>query len=445
MSSVRVVLLAFLLVALGCDRTAPTASDVGTPPGETAPAPARLNVPGDDVTPLIAPSDAAAPITPPPQLLSHERLRDGWIALFDGKTLFGWVANSETKWSVKDGEIVSETGTPGLLLTTTDWHDYELLCEAWLEQGGNSGLFLRTVTHPKSPAEGCLEFNLCDTHETFPTGSLVARAKAQKEVKADGAWHAVRLVLQGGRLTAEIDGETVLDETSPEFSKTGGGRIGLQQNGGVSRFRNVFLKPLGGITLITSAYAAGTTTGAAVPWREVPGSKAAFGFGEDGVTVKGGPGFLESKGQFRDFVLQFEAKLNAKDVNSGLFFRAEPGTEAAPSNGYELQLQNTIANGDRTRPADYGDGFGTGAIFRRQPARYVNAADEEWFAVTLNAKGNHFASWVNGLQVTDFADDRSPHPNPRQGRSDLSGHFSLQGHDPQTDASFRNLRVAPLL
>ena len=84
------------------------------------------------------------------------------------------------------------------------------------------------------------------------------------------------------------------------------------------------------------------------------------------------------------------------------------------------------------------------AIFRRQRARYVNATDEEWFAVTLNAKGNHFASWVNGLQVTDFTDDRKPDPNPRQGRRDEPGHISLQGHDPQTDASFHNLRIAPL-
>ncbi|HEX6984569.1 MAG TPA: DUF1080 domain-containing protein, partial [Planctomycetaceae bacterium] len=139
---------------------------------------------------LVTPPDTARPPADPPKLLSDEQLRDGWIALFDGRTLFGWVANSDAGWSVRDGAIVSPGGEPGLLLTTSRFQDYELRCEAWLEPGGNSGLFLRTVPHPTNPAKDCLEFNLCDGHETFPTGSLVARAKAAEPVKVEGDWHA---------------------------------------------------------------------------------------------------------------------------------------------------------------------------------------------------------------------------------------------------------------
>jgi Domain of Unknown Function (DUF1080) len=228
----------------------------------------------------------------------------------------------------------------------------------------------------------------------------------------------------------------VVDVTSPEFAKTGGSSIGLQQNGGEVRFRNVFLRPLGLERLADGSSLDG--------WRTVPSSVAEFTVEDGAIRVKGGTGFLETDRTFDDFALQFEAKLNAKDVNSGLFFRAEPGTKESPSNGYELQLQNTIAEGDRTRPADYGDGFGTGAIFRRQRARYVNASDGEWFSVTLVAAENHFASWVNGLQVTDFTDERAPDLNPRKGRRDEAGHISLQGHDPMTDASFRELRIATI-
>jgi hypothetical protein len=435
MPSARLLVPCLLLISLGCEPAAsPTASSraPADSPTANAAAPAKSDKQGR----LIVPLDAKPPLADPPKLLTDDQLRDGWIALFDGKTLFGWVANSETTWSVKDGEIVSPSGTPGLLLTTSEWRDYELRCEAWLEKGGNSGVFLRTVPHPTSPAKDCLEFNLCDTHESFPTGSLVARVKAQKETNADGDWHALHVTVQGGKFTAEIDGQTVLDASSPEFAKTGGSRIGLQQNGGTVRFRNVFLKPLGTQPLLIGTNLAG--------WTIVPGSKAKFAAEDDTIHVTGGAGFLETEQTYGDFVLQFEAKLNAKDVNSGLFFRAERGTEIAPSNGYELQLQNTISDGDRTKPADYGDGFGTGAIFRRQRARYVNASDKEWFDVTLNAKGNHFATWVNGLQVADFTDERKPDPNPRRGRRDEAGHISLQGHDPTTDANFRNLCVAPL-
>ncbi|MFH5804113.1 DUF1080 domain-containing protein [Alienimonas sp. DA493] len=176
----------------------------------------------------------------------------------------------------------------------------------------------------------------------------------------------------------------------------------------------------------------------------VDGSKAETTL-EDGVLrIKGGLGFMQSPQQYGDFVLQAEVKLNSPDSNSGIFFRTMEPTADAPSNGYEMQLQNTLGPGGRTDPDDYGDGFGTGGIFRRQPARYVNANDGEWFHVTLVAVGNRMATWVNGLQVTDFTDERDPDPNPRKGRRDDPGFIVLQGHDPTTDVSFRNLRIQSL-
>ena len=158
----------------------------------------------------------------------------------------------------------------------------------------------------------------------------------------------------------------------------------------------------------------------------------------------GGPGFLVSEQQYGDFVLQCEVNLNAPDSNSGLFFRTMEPTADAPSNGYEVQLQNTLGPGGRTDPDDYGEGFGTGGIFRRQAARYVNANDGEWFHLTLVVVGNRMATWVNGLQVTDFTDERDSDPNPRKGRRDEAGHLVLQGHDPTTDVSFRNVRIQEL-
>ena len=79
-------------------------------------------------------------------------------------------------------------------------------------------------------------------------------------------------------------------------------------------------------------------------------------------------------------------KCHAADSNSGIFFRTMEPTADAPANGYECQLQNTLGPGGRTDPDDYQDGFGTGAIFRRQPARYVNADDGQWFHLTLDLR-----------------------------------------------------------
>ncbi len=122
----------------------------------------------------------------------------------------------------------------------------------------------------------------------------------------------------------------------------------------------------------------------------VPGANTEFTVRDEAVLLKGGPGFLQTDDVWQHFVLQAEARTNAKNVNSGIFFRAMPGTEQEPSNGYELQIHNGFADGDRTKPNDYQTGFGTGAIFRRQKVRKVVSNDNEWFTLTLMAHGAHF-------------------------------------------------------
>ena len=60
------------------------------------------------------------------------------------------------------------------------------------------------------------------------------------------------------------------------------------------------------------------------------------------------------------------------------------------------------------------------------------------------ANGDHFATWVNGLQAVDWTDHRPETENARQGKYLKKGPISLQGHDPTTDLLFRNIRVAEL-
>jgi len=74
----------------------------------------------------------------------------------------------------------------------------------------------------------------------------------------------------------------------------------------------------------------------------------------------------------------------------------------------------------------------------------VIADDFEWFAKTIIAEGPHIAVWVNGTQVTDWTDKREPDENPRRGLRLEPGTIMIQGHDPTTDLSFRNLRAAEM-
>ena len=363
--------------------------------------------------------------------LSEAEVADGWINLFDGKSLYGWTANSDAKWRVEDDSIVCDGDIKGLLQSNFQFADYEFKCEFKLQTGGNSGVFLRSQFEPKNPARDCYELNMCDTHKAFKTGSLVGRVNADKETTTeDGNWHAWHVKCVGDEITVLLDDEPVLgmkDETAHSRST---GHIGLQMNKGRVAFRNVVLKPLGTRELLDGKSLNG--------WNEVPGGESKFEVSDGLLSVTTGPGFLETADQFDNFVATVTVKTNGIGLNSGVFFRAMKGTEEAPSHGYEMQIQNGVFDKDPTKPAD----SGTGAIFRRQAARLVNGRDNEWTTCMLIAQGNHIGSWVNGMQVVDWKDEREPNENPRKGLRLKAGYFSLQGHDPTTDLQFRSIRVA---
>jgi hypothetical protein len=156
-----------------------------------------------------------------------------------------------------------------------------------------------------------------------------------------------------------------------------------------------------------------------------------------GFHAVGGPGCVELRGLYGDLVLQVEVTCRKPLSNAGVFFRSRPGDFL---NGYEAQVFNGCVDGDPSKPARYA----TGALDDRQNACRLVSRDGEPFTMTVIAKRNHIATWVNGVQVTDWSDDRPPHDNPRQGLRLEPGTIQLQAHDRNTDVEFTHLRVASL-
>lgn len=362
-----------------------------------------------------------------PNTLTSEEIADGWILLFDGETDFGWKAMNQADWKVADGVISVTEGEQGLLCTTSEFADYLLKVDFRADRQTNSGIFLRTPAKPTDPASDCYELNIAPDDNPFPTGSFVKRQRAE-DARTTGQWQTFEVLAHGGHFQVKLDGKQVLDDTDPHPPRRG--FIGLQLNSGPVEFRNIKLKPLNLEPIFNGRDLAG--------WKEYPGKKSVFSVTPEGeLNIKNGPGQLESEQRFGDFVLQAQVFVNGEKRNSGIFFRSIPGEY---SNGYESQIHNGYADDDRTRPLD----FGTGAIYRRQKARKVVANDFEWFSKTLVVSGNHIAVWVNGYQVTDWTDHRAPNKNPREGLRTEPGAFILQGHDPTTDISFRNLKAVEM-
>lgn len=359
--------------------------------------------------------------------LTPEEIEDGWISLFDGESLFGWKQVTKTDWKVVDGTIQATDGEIGLLCTTTQFADYIFRVDFLAEENTNSGVFLRTSPKPKSPTYDCYELNIAPPSNSFPTGSFVGREKVTPECKP-GEWHTFEVRVQGPVLEVKLDGEVVSTLEDPAY--LGKGFIGLQHNEGKIQFRNVSLKPLG----LKSIFNGKDLTG----WKQYPEMVTKFSVTEEGaIHAQDGPGQLETEGLYANFVLQMEAKTNAENLNSGLFFRCIPGDKMM---GYESQIHNGIEGNDPTKPVD----SGTGAIFRRCVARKVVSKDMEWLTKTLIAEGAHISVWVNGYQVTDWTDQRKPDENPRRGQRVAAGSIILQGHDPTTDVLFRNFQIQEL-
>ncbi len=363
-----------------------------------------------------------------PNTLSAEELAEGWVLLFDGETLFGWKPISEANWKVADGVISVSEGEPGLLCTRSQFGNYQLKADFRSAKGTNSGIFLRTSPKPTDVTTKCYELNIADAADNpFPTGSFVQRQRAEGD--HDSAdWQTFDVTADGARFVVRLDGRVVVDYTDPR--PAGRGYIGLQLNSGKVEFRNIKLRPLGTKPIFNGEDLTG--------WKTHPESVSVFSVTPEGsMNVKNGRGMLETAGQYADFTLQCEVFVNGNALNSGIFFRCIPGEFM---NGYECQIQNGYLDGDRTKPQD----AGTGGIFRRQAARKVVADDFTWFQMTLHADDRHVAAWVNGYQVTDWSDTRAPDPNPRRGLRLEPGTLQIQGHDPTTDLSFRNLRIAEI-
>src|SRR5690242_10577984 len=90
-----------------------------------------------------------------PLFAEDEKLsEEGFVSIFDGKTLDGWHTNRERivhgtggKWQVEDGAITGKQDPPGnggVLMTDQDYGDFELNLELKPDWGIDSGVFLRT-------------------------------------------------------------------------------------------------------------------------------------------------------------------------------------------------------------------------------------------------------------------------------------------------------------
>ncbi|HOQ88581.1 MAG TPA: DUF1080 domain-containing protein [Candidatus Hydrogenedentes bacterium] len=330
-----------------------------------------------------------------------------WINLFDGESTYGWTAFGDAAWMVRDGTLVCDTGSGGALVTNASFMDFELTAQMKVSRGGTGALALR------APFEG------------HPGGGMIVLPAGK-----DNAFSTIQVKATGGTVTATVNGQPVEISAPTQI-----GHIALyyqryhrDKKAPVVELKELKLRPLG----MTSLFNGKDLTG----WYIIPDRKSVFSVVDGAINIKDGNGQIETEATFRNFLLQIDVFSNGDHLNSGVFFRTPPKQFWL---GYESQVRNEWLKDDRSKPVDYG----TGGLYGLVPARKVVPSDREWFTKTIVCNGNHMAVWVNGYLVSDFFDTRPPAQNSdgKNGYVDAAGTINLQGHDPTTDLSFKNIHI----
>ncbi len=358
----------------------------------------------------------AAMVVLPLHVRAAEVAEGNWINLFDGESLFGWTQFGDVPWEAGDGVLSAtaeaKAGAGGWLATTSQFKDFEFTAEVMMEGPGSMGLAVRAGLegHVDENGGGTIFFG---------------------DEKNDGKWHTIHVKAMGSDIDATIDGEKI--ELAASRDK---GYILIQFHR-YYRFwshkfslnvRNVKLRPLG----LTPIFNGENLDG----WNILPDKDSDFSVKEGAINILHGNGQIETAGQYKDFALQLDIISNGEQLNSGVFFRGPVGVFWK---GYESQVRNDWQGDDRTKPND----FGTGGNYGNVETRKVVSSDHEWFQKTIIADGNHTSVWINGYQVSDFYDSRPANPDSdaKNGFVPGPGTIHLQGHDPTTDLSFKNINI----
>ena len=274
-------------------------------------------------------SDSGPETGSSPNTLSPQEVRQGWILLWDGETTFGWEALGEAEWQTGNGVLSAASGNSGWLATNGQFADYLLKLEYRTAADGNSGVFLRSLKEGE-PHETGYELQICDSHPSYTTGSLVNHLKAKPVATDPDRWQSYEISVQGDHFVVRLNGEQILDART-EAHRTG--HLGLQYNQGKSiEFRNIKLKPLGLEPIFDGESLQG--------WRKVDRPDKPmphqWSVREGRIHVEKGAGQLETERTFKDFVFQLDIRTNAPDAdthpNSGVFFRGDPGGSGQATN-----------------------------------------------------------------------------------------------------------------
>lgn len=196
--------------------------------------------------------------------LTDEERADGFVALFNGRDLNGWVGNT-VGYRVDNGIMVyhPESGNRGNLYTEKEYGDFQFRFEFQLTPAANNGVGIRAPLEGDAAYVGMEIQILDDTAPVYAAlqpyqyhGSVYGVIPVKRgNLKPLGEWNSEEIMARGTRIRIILNGTVVVDGDIGEASKNGtmdhqqhpglqrtSGHIGWLSHDSVVRFRNIRIR-----------------------------------------------------------------------------------------------------------------------------------------------------------------------------------------------------------
>ncbi len=163
---------------------------------------------------------------------------DGWLPLFDGKSLSGWKASEHAdSWRVEDGLLVADGSRSHLFyegpVGNHDFRNFELVAEVRTENSCNSGIFFHTEYQETGWPHKGYEVQINNSYagvrkykELKRTGSLYGVRNVYSSSVSDDQWFEIRIRVAGPRICVWVNDNQTVDYIQPESPVRTGSREG---------------------------------------------------------------------------------------------------------------------------------------------------------------------------------------------------------------------------
>jgi hypothetical protein len=178
--------------------------------------------------------------------------KNGWIKLFDGKTLSGWTAPDSGEWKMENG-VLKGTGAVSHLFSPNTYTNLEFKSEVKLNNSGNSGMYFRAALGKGWPEgyEAQVENTSPDPQKTGSLYSYAARnyqpapKPILEQLVPDDTWWTQHIIAIGNRIIIKVNDKIVTDFVD-DHNTFKNGHFAFQQHnqGSEVQFRNVMAKRL---------------------------------------------------------------------------------------------------------------------------------------------------------------------------------------------------------